>query len=114
MLKEPPEEEAPKEEEEEDMPQSRIMTEVAGIVLGLDIPKDIKKPIELVKGLLELPWSNLDPSSINNNALAEKEILIPTASKLCDGGVKFSFTDHITAIGFETVAQPYLSSLTLK
>ena len=31
----------------------------------------------------------------------EKEILIPTASKLCDGGVKFSFTNHITAIGFD-------------
>jgi len=33
--------------------------------------------------------------------LDEKEILIPTASKLCDGGVKFSFTNHITSIGFD-------------
>ncbi|XP_075674800.1 putative UPF0481 protein At3g02645 [Castanea sativa] len=52
MLKELPEEETPEEEEEEDMPQSRIMTEVA-------------------------------------------------ASKLCDGRVKFSFTNHIIAIGFD-------------
>ncbi|KAK9989347.1 hypothetical protein SO802_029586 [Lithocarpus litseifolius] len=113
VLKEPPEEEAPEEESEEDgmmqLKESIILegvsgglnlVGVSGILSSLDIPKEIKKPIELAKGLLELPWSNLDPNSIKNIVPVEKEVLIPTASRLCDFGVKF-FPDHITAIGFD-------------
>ena len=111
MLKEPPEEMAAEEEEDEDEEEERkpvgknflntkFVKEAAGILLSLDIPKDIKKPIELVKGLLELPSPKLDPNSIKNVVHVEKEILIPTASSLCDVGVKF-ITDHITAIEFE-------------
>ena len=94
------------DEEEERKPvgknflNTKFVKEAAGILLSLDIPKDIKKPIELVKGLLELPSPKLDPNSIKNIVPAEKEVQIPTASRLCDVGVKF-FPDHITAIGFD-------------
>lgn len=50
--------------------------------------------------MIYIPWSNLDPNSIKNIVPAEKEVQIPTASRLCDVGVKF-FPDHITAIGFD-------------
>ncbi|XP_030944837.1 putative UPF0481 protein At3g02645 [Quercus lobata] len=105
MLKEPPEEEAPEEEAEEDsMMQKKSLSDIPPVLLSilkaLDVPQEVKKPIELAKGLLDLPWSNLDPNSIKNIVPAEKEVLIPTASRLCDVGVKF-FPDHITAIGFD-------------
>ncbi|XP_075674801.1 putative UPF0481 protein At3g02645 [Castanea sativa] len=79
---------------------TNIWGNVAGIVSALDIPNEIKPPIELPKGLVELPWSELDLSSIRYIVHVEKEIMIPTASKLSNVGVKF-LTDHITAIGFD-------------
>ena len=99
MLKEPPEEMATEEEEErkpvgKNFLNTKFVKEAAGILLSLDIPKDIKKPIELVKGLLELPSPKLDPNSIKNIVHVEKEILIPTASSLCDVGVKFIRPHH--------------------
>lgn len=111
MLKEPPEEESPEEEADDysmlmelyELSSSRRDNPPAGllsILSSLDIPLEVKKPIELAKGLLDLPWSNLDPISTKNIVPAEKEVLIPTASRLCDVGVKF-FPDHITAIGFD-------------
>uniref|UniRef100_A0A2N9G919 Uncharacterized protein n=1 Tax=Fagus sylvatica TaxID=28930 RepID=A0A2N9G919_FAGSY len=59
---------------------------------------EVLSATELAKGLIELPWSKLYPSY---KAPVEKEILIPTASKLCDVGVQFLCTNHVTAIGFE-------------
>jgi hypothetical protein len=48
----------------------------------------------------------------SHKAPVEKEILIPTASKLCAVGVQFVCTNHVTAIEFEVKAtQSHLSSL---
>ena len=59
---------------------------------------EVLSATELAKGLIELPWSKLSPSY---KAPVDKEILIPTALKLCDVGVQFLCTNHVTAIGFE-------------
>jgi hypothetical protein len=64
MLKEPPEEVPDKEEVQEEVPvegrsgaYGRSLDRVLGVVATLAIPQEIRKPIELLKGLLELPWS---------------------------------------------------------
>ena len=77
MLKEPPEEMAPGEEEGrkpvgKNFLNTKFVKEAAGILLSLDIPKDIKKPIELLKGLLELPCQNLIPTLFKNIVHVEK------------------------------------------
>lgn len=59
---------------------------------------------ELLKGLFELPLSkSFNPC---NKAPVEKEILIPTASKLCAVGVQFVCTNHVTATEFEVEGDP--------
>ncbi|EXC29943.1 hypothetical protein L484_015136 [Morus notabilis] len=66
-------------------------------------PPELQKPIELVQGLLELPWSDL-MSSIPLAAKEEvpaKEISFPRASELNKSGVKFFVADHITTIRFD-------------
>uniref|UniRef100_A0A2N9GST0 Uncharacterized protein n=1 Tax=Fagus sylvatica TaxID=28930 RepID=A0A2N9GST0_FAGSY len=42
----------------------------------------------------------------SNKAPVEKEILIPTASKLCSVGVQFVCTNHVTATEFEVEGDP--------
>lgn len=101
MLKEPPEEEPEPEEQPKMGRQKRMVDQALGALLGLAIPQQIRKPIELLKGLLELPWSNLDPSGITNIAPVVEESLVPTASNLCGVGVKFCTADHISAVGFD-------------
>ncbi|GMY30875.1 putative UPF0481 protein At3g02645 [Fagus crenata] len=65
---------------------------------------DLLSLAELLKGLVELPWSKLfNPS---DKAPVEKEILIPTASKLCSVGVQFVCTNHVTATEFEVEGDP--------
>ncbi|GMY30897.1 putative UPF0481 protein At3g02645 [Fagus crenata] len=65
---------------------------------------DLLSLAELLKGLVELPWSKLfNPS---DKAPVEKEILIPTASKLCSVGVQFVRTNHVTATEFEVEGDP--------
>ncbi|GMY30900.1 putative UPF0481 protein At3g02645 [Fagus crenata] len=59
---------------------------------------------ELVKVVVDLPWSKLFTPS--NQAPVEKEILIPTASKLCSVGVQFVCTNHVTATEFEVEGDP--------
>ncbi|KAE7997206.1 hypothetical protein FH972_001860 [Carpinus fangiana] len=104
MLKEPPEE-VPEEEPVEGRSEAawvqKSLDRTLGVVATLAIPQEIRKPIELLKGLLELPWSNLDPSSVKNIVPVVEESLIPTASNLCGFGVKFSSADRISAVGFD-------------
>lgn len=102
MLKEPPEEEPEKEDVEvTHTAQTRSLDRALGVVASLAIPQEIRKPIELLKGLLELPWSNLDPSSVKNIVPAVEESLVPTASNLCGAGVKFCSAERISAVGFD-------------
>ena len=105
MLKEPPVEEPEKEEAAVEEPSGgrhkRSLDRALGVVAALAIPQEIRKPIELLKGLLELPWTNLDLSSVKNIAPVVEESLIPTASNLCGFGVKFCSADRITAVGFD-------------
>ncbi|XP_059431586.1 putative UPF0481 protein At3g02645 [Corylus avellana] len=108
MLKEPPAAEPEKEEPEEEASKGKRKRvrrstglQALGVIASLAMPQEVRQPIELVKGLLELPWSNLDPSSIKNIAPVEEESLIPTASNLCGVGVKFLSAEHISAIGFD-------------
>ncbi|GMN33230.1 hypothetical protein TIFTF001_046686 [Ficus carica] len=66
-------------------------------------PLELQKPIELVQGLLGLPWSQVR-SSISSAAKEEgpaMEILFPRASELHKAGVRFCIADHITSINFD-------------
>ncbi|GMY30871.1 putative UPF0481 protein At3g02645 [Fagus crenata] len=54
--------------------------------------------VQLVGGLNGIPWALWNSS---NKAPVEKEILIPTASKLCSVGVQFVCTNHVKATEFE-------------
>ncbi|GMY30869.1 putative UPF0481 protein At3g02645 [Fagus crenata] len=74
------------------------------------LPMDMMPPmdfiqavVELVRGVVEFR-SNFFNSS--NKAPVEKEILIPTASKLCSVGVQFVCTNHVTATEFEVEGDP--------
>lgn len=67
-------------------------------------PPELQNPIELVQGLLELPWSGLRSGTYSAAAEEEdppKERLFPRASELNKAGVKFSVADHIIAIRFD-------------
>ncbi|XP_040994267.1 putative UPF0481 protein At3g02645 [Juglans microcarpa x Juglans regia] len=76
-------------------------TEVLDFLSGLPLPKELKISIELVKGLVGLPWSLLlYLCFIGNKPGVGEENLMPTASKLSDVGVKFS-PDHINRIRFK-------------
>jgi len=108
VLKEPPEEEPEYEDLDVEQPPIRLMSEktqlldeALGVVASLAIPQKIRKPIELLKGLLELPWSNLTPSSVENIVPVVEESLVPTASNLCGAGVKFCSAECISAVGFD-------------
>ncbi|KAF5470695.1 hypothetical protein F2P56_011192 [Juglans regia] len=79
-------------------------TGVLDFLSGLPLPKELKKSIELVKGLVGLPWSLLLYLSFIGNKAGvgdqEEYYLMPTASQLSDVGVKFS-RDHIRDIRFK-------------
>ncbi|KAB1218821.1 hypothetical protein CJ030_MR3G007320 [Morella rubra] len=111
MPKEEEEEEKKEEEEAEGGAESmatvtRIAAEGLNAAANLPIPPPVKKPIELVKGLSELPWSKLGLPSIWK-VYVPAEVLVPTASDLCEVGVKFLSTEHITAIGFDPITRTF-------
>ncbi|XP_059458420.1 putative UPF0481 protein At3g02645 [Corylus avellana] len=108
VLKEPPEEEPVLEvvlEQVAEGPQRRsdLPGEAVNLLASLALPQGIRKPIELLQGLLNLPWSSLDilSSSTGNTAPVVEERLVPTASNLCFVGVKFFSVERISAIGFD-------------
>ncbi|KAB1202277.1 hypothetical protein CJ030_MR8G010111 [Morella rubra] len=106
-----PMEDVPGQEEEAyeypaGMVQKSLESAALDVILNLAIPHQVKQPLQLVKGIRELPWSNLY-SSFQNKAPVKEEILIPTASNLCDVGVKFSSSDRITGIVFDPVTASF-------
>uniref|UniRef100_A0A2N9FZF4 Uncharacterized protein n=1 Tax=Fagus sylvatica TaxID=28930 RepID=A0A2N9FZF4_FAGSY len=72
--------------------------------IAFELAEVFEVVVQLVGGLNEIPWSKLFNSS--NKAPVEKEILIPTASKLCSVGVQFVCTNHVTATEFEVEGDP--------
>ncbi|KAB1203148.1 hypothetical protein CJ030_MR8G027525 [Morella rubra] len=105
-LEKPPIEDVPRQEEEAyeypvGMGRS-LESEVWHVILNLAIPNEVKQPLQLVKGIRELPWSNL-----HSLFKTKEEILIPTVSNLCDAGVKFSSSDRITSILFDPVTASF-------